>query len=326
MEAQRIKALKISDIDEKKITLLVTAKKTNKVPITYGQDPFAFQTPFLEVTDKLRPTAYQHIHQLDTLFKGDSKSKIDQFYQFIEALESNVCAQIGKNCAKWFSQKDITFKSLIRESDLNKNMFYIKWPIEMKENMFITENGKQFNPKNLKEKDYVKFIVEIPNIWIDGERIGLACIVQKIMVKSYQEKITSEYIFDTNSSSSEDDLSVNIVSILNDDVSTKSKKIQSPAPKNARIPEIETQTEPLRSKKIVQTKPILSDKPKNNLTALFTDPSNEFELLSDEPVVVKKNNAAQSLKVELVSHKKFQQQKNKHVITSDEELSDASTD
>lgn len=351
---QRIKALKISDIDQKKIKLLVTPKKNRKVAIAYDQDPFVFQTPFLEVTvDKLRPTAYPEIYQLDTLFNGDSKSKVDKFYQLIETIESNICAQICKNCAKWFSQKDITFKSLIRESDLNKNMYYVKWPIQFDKDMFISEDGKTFNPKKLKEKDFVKFIVEIPNVWIDEERLGLACIVKKIMVKQPKEKTVNEYIFDTNSSSSEEENSNNIISTLS--ISESLDNIVQIKSKNIRIPEVETNVEPLRTKKVVPVKKqltpkrefppippqpehkprvniatlfenvppksvILSDGPKKN-NILFNDSpnENEFELLTDEP----KNDAHRSLKVELISHKKFQQQKNKHVvISSDNEFID----
>uniref|UniRef100_A0A6C0CB02 Uncharacterized protein n=1 Tax=viral metagenome TaxID=1070528 RepID=A0A6C0CB02_9ZZZZ len=320
METQRIKALKISDVDQKKIKLLVT-KKNKKVPIVYDQEPFVFQTPFLEMTtDKIRPTAYPGIHQLDTLFSGNSKSKVDTFYQFIEAIESNICAQVGKSCVKWFGQKEITFKSLIRESDLNKNMFYIKWPVELDKDMLVSEDGDIFNPKNLKEKDFVKFIVEIPNIWIDGERLGLACIVKKVMVKQHKEKITNEYVFDSSSESSSDD-------VLNLHASESSVDKITKVKINNRIPEVEIQIEPLRSKKVVQVKkefPQIPALPKKKVT--FADPpnENEFDLLTDE---APQNNAHQSLKVELISHKKFQQQKKKHVVVeSDEEFSEASSD
>lgn len=282
---QRIKAHKISDINQKEIILHATNKKKT-VPVTYGDRPFVIQTPFLEVTsDKLRPTAFPHINQLDTVFKGDTKIKTDQFFSFIEKSESNVCAQVSKKCAKWFEKKNITFKSLIRESDLNKNMYYIKWPIEMKEDMFITEHGEPFDPKKLKEKDCVRFIVEFPNIWIDEERIGYAYVVRKVMVRTLQVKIDSEYVFDSESSSQSDadDSSVHkITTILSDKTAVK----------NTRIPEVETHVEPIRTKKVsfVETPKVIPAPP-------------------------------QSLKVELAGHKKFKEQKNKYVV-SDEDISD----
>jgi hypothetical protein len=223
-----VKALKISDIVVEDIILETSnKKKTTKVPITYHDGgSIAFQTPFLEISaDKLRKTSFPHIYQIDTLFKGDSKSKINQFYQFIESLESHIINQVAKNGSKWFDQKKIILKSLIRESDLNKGMYYIKWPIELKEKMFIDENNNVFNPKNFKEKDSIRFIVELSNLWIDANQFGLACIVQKIMVRPFQEKILSEYEFaHSDSTNSEDEEHAdNIISLLATEMVNSSK-------------------------------------------------------------------------------------------------------
>jgi len=211
---QVIKALKISDITMDDI--IIGNKKTNKtVRIFYKENSLIFQTPFLEVTSGLKKTSYPSIYQLNTLFKGDSKQKIHNWYQFIENLETQISNLVINNDSKWFSQKNVVFKSLIRELDSEKGIFFVKWAIDLKNNIFVDEYKKPFNPTNLKENDSIKLIVEISDLWIHENQCGLAVIVQKVLVKPYVEKIQSEYIFDETDSENSDDYKENkIISLL----------------------------------------------------------------------------------------------------------------
>jgi hypothetical protein len=219
-----IKALKISDINVEEITIgsnvkeiTIGTKKTNKtVPITFKNKSIVFQTPFLEIIGNLRKTPYNNIYQLDTLFRGDNKQKNHQWYQFIENLETHVSNQVVSNGSKWFSQKNIIIKSLIRELDPEKGIFFVKWPIDLKTNIFVDESKKLFDPMTLKERDLVKLIVEISDLWINENQCGLAIVVQKILVKPYLEKIQSEYIFDDieSENSEENERENNIISLL----------------------------------------------------------------------------------------------------------------
>ena len=239
---QVIKALKISNI---KITdLIVGIKKTNKtVPITLNGKPMVFQTPFLEVRGDLRKTPLPNIHQLDTLFKGDTKQKIQQWYQFVEALESHISEQVINNGSKWFTQKNVIIKSLIREVETDKGVFFIKWLIDLQPGMFVDENKKLFDPTCLHDKDLVKLIVEISSLWIDEKQCGLAVIVQKVLVRPYAEKVQSEYIFnDSDSASESDEKASHIISLL----ATEQKK---PAPKS-QVPD--TSKQPLLQNKFNQ--------------------------------------------------------------------------
>lgn len=227
---QIIKALKISDI--KISDIVVSSNKINKVvPITYLGKPLVCQTPFIEVMGKLRETTFPNIFQMDTLFKGDGKQKIHQWYQFIENLETQISDQVMNNGSKWFTQKNVTIKSLIREVEAEKGIFFIKWPIDLQTNIFIDEFKTPLNPANLKEKDLVKMIIEISNLWINENQCGLAVIVQKVMVKPYSEKQQSEYIFD-DTDSEPNEKETNIISLL----ATEQKKTQTNSQNQNTVP------------------------------------------------------------------------------------------
>lgn len=215
-----IKALKISDINNLLEEITIGTKKRNKtVPITLRGKPIVFQTPFLEVLNNLRSTIYPFIYQLDTLFKGDSKQRIYQWYQFIENLETHISNQLINIGSKWFTQNNVVIKSLIRELDAEKGIFFVKWPIDLNTNIFVDENRKPFDYTTLKEKDLIKLIVEIRDLWIQENQCGLTVVVRKILVKPYIEKIKieSEYIFneeDSDNFTEEDDKENNIISLL----------------------------------------------------------------------------------------------------------------
>jgi hypothetical protein len=227
-----IKALRISDINIEEVAIGV--KKNNKtIPILFKNKPLVFQTPFLEVHGTLRKTSFPNIYQLDTLFKGDTEQKIQQWYQFIENLEIHISNQIADNGFDWFTQKHVKVKELIRELDSAKEIYFVKWPIDLKTNIFIDEQKKSFNPSDLKDKDLVKLIIEISDLWINENYCGLAVIVQKILVKPYLEKIQSEYVFDDDNSGTEgsdiNENENNIISLLATEQKTRSLTVPVPS-------------------------------------------------------------------------------------------------
>lgn len=212
---QIIRALKISDISVANI--VIGKKKHNKrVPIQYNDKPLICQTPFLEVINDLRKTPHLNIYQLDTLFKGDNKIKMDNFFQFVDDLENRICEQVEINGADWFTQENVTIKPLIKELETTTNTktFYIKWPIDLSTNIFVDSNKEPFDYANIKQTDLVKFIIEISNIWIHENQFGLAIIVQKIMVKPAPAKIDTEYIFNESDDDEDDKDDKMIFSLL----------------------------------------------------------------------------------------------------------------
>ena len=232
-----IKALKISDIKISDIT--IGTKKTNKtVPILLGDKLLVCQTPFLEIKGNLRKTPYPNIYQMDTLFRGDTKQKIHQWYNFIENIETHISDLVMNTGSKWFTQKNVIIKSLIRELEPDKGIFFIKWPVDLQTNIFVDENKKAFDPSKLHDKDLVKLIIEISNLWIDGNQCGLAVIVQKVLVRPYTEKVESEYIFDDTDSEHElSENENNIISLL-----ATEQKTQPSNAKNSNQPPKKSQT------------------------------------------------------------------------------------
>lgn len=223
---QVIKANKIRDIIIDEI-IMAPKKIKNKVSITLNGKSPVIQTPFLQVTGTLRKTPVPHIYQMDTLFKGDSDKKMNQWYEFIENLETHITNHIMSIGTSWFTEKNVIIKSLIRENDNDSNIHFIKWPICLTNNIFVDENKKPFDPSEIKDGDLIKLIIEISDLWVQENQCGLAVIVQKILVKPHVEKIESEYIFDDSDSSvsysSDDDNKSNIISLL----ATEQKKVSS---------------------------------------------------------------------------------------------------
>lgn len=217
MSTKQVKALNITDINISEINIS-TKKTNNKVPITLRNKSLIFQTPYLEVTGQLRKTPYPNIYQLDTLFKGESNKKIQQWYQFLENLETHITSQIVNYGSKWFTKKNAIIKSLIRESE-QKGSYFVKWVIDFQTNIFIDENKNEFDPNNLKERDLVKMIVKISDLWVQENQCGLAVFVQKVMVKPFVEQIPDEYVFGSDEESEDnsddfDDKEDNIISLL----------------------------------------------------------------------------------------------------------------
>lgn len=226
---QVIKAYRISDINIDEV--MVGPKKNNKkVPISMHNKPLVFQTPFLEITGPLRGTHMPNIFQLDTLFKGDNRQKIDQWYNFIQLLEDHVTVQAVNNGNDWFTDYDVSFKPIIREFESDKGQ-YIKWVIDLRSSQIIDENRNPFDENTLKSKDLIKLIVEISDLWINESQCGLVVAVQKIMVKPYHDKIISEYVFNDSESdaeaSIEDEKQNNLISLLATEQKPKNKLSQS---------------------------------------------------------------------------------------------------
>lgn len=241
MSKPTIKALKFTSI--KIDDIILSSKKNNKkVQIKYGNDILVFQTPFMEVKKEPRTTLYPDIVKIDTFFKGESKSKIQKWFHFIENLENHIVQQVEQYGSTWFTQKNVIIKSLIRElephkienDDIDTSMFFIEWPVDIKGANFIDEHKKPFDFSNLKEGDLVKFIIEISNLWIDKNQFGLIFIIKKVMVKSHKEKIKKVYDFDEDSDSGAED-DENIISLFATEQKNKKSSLTNKIDKNSQI-------------------------------------------------------------------------------------------
>lgn len=208
-----IRALRISDINIQDV-VVGPKKRGSKTVLKYNNKPLIFQIPFLEVRGGLRETVHPGLYQLDTMFKGDSKTKIQQFVDFIENIENEIVEQVSNVGTEWFESDTINIKSLIRETE--NNDLFIRWTIHVKQGIFIDENRNDIDPHSIKPHDRVKLIVEIAGLWISTNTFGIIIIVQKALVKQYVPKIQSDYMFEDSPDSDveSEDNKDNIISLL----------------------------------------------------------------------------------------------------------------
>jgi len=162
--------------------------------------------------------------EINTLFEGDSREKIDEWFNFIDNLENSISVQIEKHIEEWFSNTNITIKSLIRGTDI----LYIKWIVGCNHG-FIDDNNKYFDPQNLKEGNLIRMVVSAENLWINENQCGLYIIVPKLMVKTKEEQNETEYDFN---SESDDEL----ISVLATE--QKPEQIKKTAKLNVKKPEL----------------------------------------------------------------------------------------
>lgn len=217
-----VKALKISKIDVNKIS--IGSKNVNKkVPIYNENKPgLVYQTPFLQVKEKLRKVNENlsvKLYNFDTWFRGDTNSRISGFYQFIDNFEDRISTlvedqmvkQINNNSTdKWFSKpNNVNIKSLIRIYDDDNQIYFIKWTLDLNNNIFIDENKNAFNPEDLDETYLVKLIIEVFDFWINDNQFAPAAVVRKVLVKKMES--ASEYEFDETESEGSDNEFISVL-------------------------------------------------------------------------------------------------------------------
>uniref|UniRef100_A0A6C0LTD7 Uncharacterized protein n=1 Tax=viral metagenome TaxID=1070528 RepID=A0A6C0LTD7_9ZZZZ len=202
IKQQTIKALQIKNInlDDVKIG---NSTHSKIIAIKYLSKNLVCQTPYLEIKQGITKTNLPGVHELSVYFKGESKKKTDKFYKFIDNLESHIIKLISDIGNQWFDNRDVNFKTLIREDGIDKNNYYLKLPVRIESISFIDEEDRSISPINLKSKDQLKFILEFSNLWIDNNILGLTVVIYKVKVKQYIEPIKNEYVFSNSDSDSE---------------------------------------------------------------------------------------------------------------------------
>lgn len=187
---KQIKALKISEIDINKIML--GKKNGNKSKLSYDDSLLVFQTPYMGVKNLLKKTLYPYIFRIDTFFKGENQEKLKLFHSFLERIDEKILGLVNNVGGDWFESKDIDYKCIIEYEGKDYENNYIKWPIDINYVKDIDDLEKM----NL--TDQVRFIVTVPNLWIEGSRFGLTYCIQKYMIRR-EEKTENEYLFNSDS-------------------------------------------------------------------------------------------------------------------------------
>jgi len=98
----------------------------------------------------------------------------------------------------WFSENsNITMKSLVKSGSKYE---YVKWPISIKnEDVCTYDNRMPCDPDNIDFNSEVRFIVEVPYMWIKNDNCGLFVVIRKIVIKEVETQPELFYKFDDNS-------------------------------------------------------------------------------------------------------------------------------
>lgn len=195
-------SLKISEIDLKNLNLKFNncqKSSVKKIPIKYLNESLIFQSPFLKITGPIKKTGHSDFCQFDTQFQGDTNRRNVQWLNFLEKMEDHIIDEITNNSSDWFQKKNLELKSLIREKNDDSGSLFVRWIINVNTQL-INDKKEVFHFNDLKENDCIKLILEISDLWVSGNRFGLATIIHKGMVIQHVEKPEIEYIFNENES------------------------------------------------------------------------------------------------------------------------------
>lgn len=323
------KAQKHSSINVDNI-FLDSKRKKGIVQLFYNSEVFNIQTPFLQVLGSITPSNFPSKKHFITAMNSNSKTsekRIKKFINSLEQIEDKVVTQIAKIGNKWFSNQDINFIPMIRET---KNIdAHIKWTFDIDDTMFIDDNKNSLGFDSIKEGVLVKLIIEIPAIWINKKenQCGMIVNVKKTWIKQEQNIkpqpiLKNEYIFDDEtasaSSSSEENNDTSLFMTeqklnekkfkLNTNNKKKTVTFDSPVQTNvsniSNISNISNVSNPdykPHSKSSKKSKNLLpkslvtaatfASKPNSknkNLGYMLNDTSDENEVLSDDVVITNK--------------------------------------
>ena len=171
------KPILLNDIDYKSININNIYEENNfrkNLFLNYNDNNFIIQTPYLLFNNKLeeKNTYYELIIDL----KCRNKLKSNKIINFLLNLEKHLINMINKNKSEYFNtEKKIKFKSIIRfNKDNNK---YIKLKILKdsldEESIKIIQNNNKISINNLKDKCYLKLLININAIWINNNIFGV---------------------------------------------------------------------------------------------------------------------------------------------------------
>lgn len=161
---------KINDINLDRIATKEHHRK-NKLIVKIYYKPnrsrhtdFLFQTPEILLKKSIKYNNKKGNYELNIPFLGKKQTQIDKFLEFIVDLEKKVIEIIKKH-KEWFSDNNISFKSILRYPDSKEDLYkYIKLKIDS--DTLITKKGSNIDLNNLQKDFYVKCILKVSFIYV----------------------------------------------------------------------------------------------------------------------------------------------------------------
>ena len=140
--------------------------------LTYNNNNFIIQTPELFYNDELKEMDEYYEILIDLVCKN--KEKTTKFITFLNNLDKYFITLISKSKNKYFNNKNIKYKSILREKN-NKKFIKLKLLKHNVNNniLRIVNNNNSISLEELNNNCYLKMLININAIWINNNIFGI---------------------------------------------------------------------------------------------------------------------------------------------------------
>tara|TARA_Y100000768_G_scaffold331495_1_gene270738 strand:+ start:11781 stop:12635 length:855 start_codon:yes stop_codon:yes gene_type:complete len=214
--------LLINNIDFNKINISnikdISQNRKN-LYLNYLTDNFIIQLPELVHNNQIED--YKEYYQIKINLECKNSEKTDRVVKLFTHLDDYFKELMNSNKEKFFNTKKIKYKSIIRN---NNDVKYIKLKILKSNidshNINISCNNEKITIKELNEKCYLKFLLNINAIWINNDSFGI--YIRPIGIKkTYNNQKQINFIPDSDNQCNNTILDSNIDTSINTICQTK---------------------------------------------------------------------------------------------------------
>jgi len=140
--------------------------------LIYNNNSFIIQTPEFSYNNKLKEMDDYYEIIIDLVCRN--KEKTTKFITFLNNLDKYFITLISKNKDKYFNNKNIKYKSILREKNNNKfiKLKLLKYNIN-NDILRIVNNNNSISLEELNNNCYLKMLININAIWINNNIFGI---------------------------------------------------------------------------------------------------------------------------------------------------------
>lgn len=182
-----MKIYKCNEVEMERIVLSQPDTRTGAglIYIQYDEEgrrrPLIVEMPEIYVAEDMRAIESRYVtHELILPLKGKKRRETERMRSFFNELDEKMIEEGKKNLKTWpFKKKEVRYKMLVRTAEEYKNGI-IKVKLVKSKNfrtrVFDEEKKllkEQEYEKKVRAGDYVRMILEIVSIWIQGGVFGI---------------------------------------------------------------------------------------------------------------------------------------------------------
>ena len=140
--------------------------------LKYNNNDLILQIPELLYTNELKEREDYYEIIIDIVCRN--KEKTNNFIDFLDNLDKYFISLISKNKNKYFNNKKIKYKSILRDNNNNKFIKLKLLKYNINNNILrIVNNSKSISLKELNKECYIKILININAIWINDHIFGI---------------------------------------------------------------------------------------------------------------------------------------------------------